>query len=87
MDLPLGALSKLEFMQWKDVDRPTFTQICNSAINWLDYSKFFWDTDGLLMTDYLHPGKTTTGQYYAEQTFKLLSVIKQKKETVTKAVT
>jgi len=23
-------------MQWKDVDRPTFTQICNSAINWLD---------------------------------------------------
>jgi len=25
--------SKLEFMQWKDVDRPTFTRICNSAIN------------------------------------------------------
>ena len=29
------------------------------------------------MTDYLHPGKTTTGQYYAEPTFKLLNVIKQ----------
>ena len=28
-------------MQWKDVDRPTFTQICNSAINWLDYSNSF----------------------------------------------
>jgi len=68
-------------MQWKDVDRLTFTQICNSAINWLDYSKFFWDTD------HLHPGKTTTGQYYAEQTFKLLDVVKQKKETATKAVT
>jgi len=39
---------------------------------------FFWDTDGLLMTDCLHPGKTTTGQYYAEPTFKLLDVIKQK---------
>ena len=39
------------------------------------------------MADYLHLGKTTTGQYYAEQTFKLLSVIKQKKETATKAVT
>ena len=25
---------KLEFMQWKDVDCPTFTEICNSAINW-----------------------------------------------------
>jgi len=24
---------------------------------------FFWDTDGPLMTDYLHPGKTTIGQY------------------------
>ena len=30
------------------------------------------------MTDYLHPGKTTTGQYYAEPTFKLLDVMKQK---------
>jgi len=30
------------------------------------------------MTDYLHSGKTTTGQYYAELTFKLLDVIKQK---------
>jgi len=30
------------------------------------------------MTNYLHPGKTTIGQYYAEPTFKLLDVIKQK---------
>ena len=30
------------------------------------------------MTDYLHPGKTTAGQYYAEPTFKLLDVIKRK---------
>jgi len=30
------------------------------------------------MTDYLHPVKTTTGQYYAEPSFKLLDVIKQK---------
>ena len=29
------------------------------------------------MTDYLHPGKTTTGQYYAESTFKLFDVVKQ----------
>ena len=27
------------------------------------WKQFFWDTDGLLMTDYLHPGITTTGQY------------------------
>ena len=30
------------------------------------------------MTDYLHPGKTITGQYNVEPTFKLLDVIMQK---------
>ena len=30
------------------------------------------------MTDYLYPGKTTTDQYYAQPTFKLLNDIKQK---------
>ena len=34
-------LSKLEFMQWEDVDCPTFTSMCNSAINWLDYGNSF----------------------------------------------
>ena len=28
-------------MQWKDVDRPTFTRICNLTINWLDYGNSF----------------------------------------------
>ena len=36
-----ASLSKLEFMQWKDVDRPTFTEICNSAIKWLGYDNSF----------------------------------------------
>jgi len=67
-------------MQWIDVDRPTFTRICKSAINWLDYGNSFSGIQTnclMLMTDYLHPGKTTTGQYYAEPAFKLLDVIKQ----------
>jgi len=34
-------LSKLEFMQWKEVDLPTFTRICKSAINWFDYGNSF----------------------------------------------
>ena len=42
MDLSLGPLSKLEFRQWKVVDCPTFTYICNSkAINWLDCGSSF----------------------------------------------
>jgi len=36
-----APLSKFEFMQWNDVDRPTFTRICKSAINWLDYGNSF----------------------------------------------
>ena len=35
-------LSTLEFMQWKDVDCPTYTEICNSTIiNWSDCSHSF----------------------------------------------
>jgi len=48
-----AALSKLEFMQWKDVDRPTFTRICKSAINyWLEYGNSFSgiETDCLWQT-------------------------------------
>ena len=58
---------------------PTLTRICKSSINCMVrlWQQFFWDTDGLLMADYLHPGKTITGQYYAEPTFELLDVIKQ----------
>jgi len=37
-------------MQWKDVDRPTFTRICNSTINWLDYGNSF---SGIQMTIYI----------------------------------
>jgi len=33
-----APLSKLKFMQWKDVDLPIFTRICKPAINWLDNS-------------------------------------------------
>jgi len=29
----LAPISKSEFMQWKDVDCPTLTRICKSAIN------------------------------------------------------
>jgi len=37
----LAPISKLKFMHWKDMDRPTFTLICKSAINWLTYGNSF----------------------------------------------
>ena len=66
-----ALLSKLELMQWKDLDCPTFTRICKSAINWLDCGNSF---SGIQMDSLWQ----TTGQYYAEPTFKLLDIIKQK---------
>ena len=36
-----APFSKLEFMEWKEMDRPTFTRICKLAINWLDYCNSF----------------------------------------------
>ena len=68
-------------MQWKDVDCPTFSSMCISAINWLDYRNSFlgiqtfclWQTICILERQLL-----VSGQYYAELTVKLLDVIKQK---------
>lgn len=40
----------------------------------------FWDTQGIIMTDYLEKGKTPTGEYYAtflDQLNKELKIIRQ----------
>jgi len=39
----------------------------------------FWDSEGVLMTDYLERGKTVTGIYYAESLRKLYAAIKHKR--------
>ena len=39
----------------------------------------FWDSEGLLLIDYLPPEKTITGQYYAELTCKLRDANKWKR--------
>jgi len=39
----------------------------------------FWDSEGVLMIDYLERGKTVTGVYYAELIRKLRSAIKEKR--------
>jgi len=39
----------------------------------------FWDSEGVLMIDYLERGKTVTGVYYADQISKLRAAIKQKR--------
>jgi len=39
----------------------------------------FWDSEGVLMIDYLERGKTVTGVYYAELIRKIRSAIKEKR--------
>jgi len=79
-------LSKLKFMQWKDVYCPTFTSMCNSAINWL-WQQFFWDTDGLLMADYLHPGGWKDSCWSVLYRTNMQVTRCYEAETVTKVVT
>jgi len=61
------------------VDRPTFTRNCKSAINWLDYGNSFSgiQTDCLWQTICILERQLLVS-VYAEPTFKLLDVIKQK---------
>jgi len=40
MDLSVGTIKQIE-IHAVEADRPTFTQICNSAVNWLDYGNSF----------------------------------------------
>ena len=56
----MGRVKQISIHAVEGRGLPTFTRICKSAINWLEYdNSFVWDTDGLLMTDYLHPGNHT----------------------------
>jgi len=73
VDLSLGPITQIRIHAVKGHLHESVTQPLTTL-----WQQFFWDTDRLLMADYLHPGKTTTGQYYTELTFKLLDVIKHK---------
>ena len=50
-------------------------EACHFAV----IASVFWDSDGVLMIDYLERGKTVTGDYYAELIWKLRSAIKEKR--------
>ena len=47
----------------------------------------FWDSESVLLTDYLEKGKTISGTYYAGLIHKLREVIKEKRRgKLTKGV-
>jgi len=63
--------------QWKHVTSSTpFRKIASAG---KVMASVFWDSEGVLMIDYLERGKTVTSVYYAELIRKLRSAIKEKR--------
>jgi len=48
-------------------------------ISWETHGYSFWDSKGVIMTDYLSKGSTVTGTYYADELRKLHEALKSKR--------
>lgn len=71
--------TKLQSMEWKHVDSPTPVKFRKIASAGKVMASVFWDSEGILMIDYLERGKTITGVYYAQLIRKLRVAIKEKR--------
>lgn len=71
--------TKLQSKEWKHVTSPTPVKFRKIASAGKVMASVFWDSEGVLMIDYLERGKTVTGNYYAELIRKLRTVIKEKR--------
>jgi len=71
--------SKQESMQWKHMSSPPPKKFRTQASAGKIMATIFWDTDGVIMIDYLPPKTTITGQYYATVIRNLRSAIKEKR--------
>lgn len=71
--------TKLQSKEWKHVTSPTPVKFRKIASAGKVMASVFWDSEGVLMIDYLERGKTVTGIYYAELIRKLRAVIKEKR--------
>jgi len=65
-------------MQWKHHTSPPVVKFRKNVSASKVMVSVFWDSEGVLFTDYLEKGKTVTGVYYAGLIRKLREVIKQK---------
>jgi len=59
------------------VPTPKKFKVCASAGKVM--ASVFWDSQGVIMVDYLEQGKTITGDYYASLLVKLRDAIKDKR--------
>lgn len=71
--------TKQESMQWKHKTSPAPKKFRTQASAGKVMATIFWDTDGVILIDYLPPKTTITGLYYATLVKKLRSAIKEKR--------
>ena len=71
--------TKQQSKQWKHVTSLTPVKFRKIASAGKVMALVCWDSDGVLMIDYLERGKTVTGVYYTELIRKLRSAIKEKR--------
>lgn len=71
--------TKLQSKEWKHVSSPTPVKFRKVASAGKVMASVFWDSEGVLMIDYLEKGKTVTGVYYAQLIRNLRKIIKEKR--------
>jgi len=71
--------TKQQSMQWKHPTSPPVVKFRKVISASKVMVSVFWDSEGVLLTDYLEKGKTVTGTYYAGLIHKLREVIKEKR--------
>ena len=71
--------TKQQSKQLKHVNSPKSVRFCKIVSAGKVMASVFWDSEGVLMIDYLERGKTVTDVYYAELIQKLWSAVKEKR--------
>ena len=71
--------SKLESMHWKHAESPPPKKFKTQPSAGKIMASVFWDSEGILLIDYLEHKKTINGQYYADLMFRLRESIKEKR--------
>ena len=71
--------TKQQSMQWKHPTSPPMVKFRKTASAGKVMASVFWDSEGVLMIDYLERSKTVTGVYFVELILKLCEKIKEKR--------
>jgi len=67
--------SKAQSMAWKHAPR----KLCVIASDCIVMSAVFWDSEGILLIDYLEHSRTITGTYYTDLIRKYRVALKEKR--------